>query len=571
MLRNYAPLSKYTPSRIIVILTLLACLPCNVIAENLSETDLLVAQGRRLYEEGINDSGKASNGSPADTSKATQTACVRCHRRSGMGTVEGDILIAPVTGNYLFNPDKFQVATMDPRSGKKFNQAHRAYTEESLSKTLATGINNEGRPLLALMPHYHFEKNDMAALTAYLKQLSTVWSPGVDAETIHLATVITPEVEPIRRQAFLDTLQMSIKQKNGNTSTISNKKGRRHMTTAAEMVLGTERKWDLQVWELQGEPETWGGQLDEKYKAQPVFALLSGVSNTTWAPVHNFCENNHVPCWFPSVTLPERSEDFYTLYFSRGVILEAQVVAKWLIENDKPKRVIQIIRNEPVSIEAAKEVDTLLAKAGVAVETRMVKEGKVTSSQLTGNVSAEDVVIAWLRNDDLKEIPELAVKAIYYSAELTGGQEIKNAFAKNAHWIYPYELPEKRQSNLTNFHAWQAMKKMPIIDEPLQAEVFFAVEFLTETLSEMLDNIYRDYLIERAEGMLSRSEAIKSEQQIRERQMRGITGASIRQESTSIYPHLGLGIEQHFASKGAYIVHYDKDRKLSNESEWIVP
>jgi len=87
----------------------------------------------------------------------------------------------------------------------------------------------------------------------------------------------------------------------------------------------------------------------------------------------------------------------------------------------------------------------------------------------------------------------------------------------------------------------------------------------------MLDNIYRDYLIERAEGMLSRSEAIKSEQQIRERQMRGITGASIRQESTSIYPHLGLGIEQHFASKGAYIVHYDKDRKLSNESEWIVP
>lgn len=106
---------------------------------------------------------------------------------------------------------------------------------------------------------------------------------------------------------------------------------------------------------------------------------------------------------------------------------------------------------------------------------------------------------------------------------------------------------------------------------PCKPKLFFAVEFLTETLSEMLDNIYRDFLVERAESMLSRSDTVKSEQQIRERQMRGKTGASILQKSTSIYPRLGLGVKQRFASKGAYLLHFDKDGKLVAESDWIVP
>ena len=148
---------------------------------------------------------------------------------------------------------------------------------------------------------------------------------------------------------------------------------------------------------------------------------------------------------------------------------------------------------------------------------------------------------------------------------------LPETWRNRSHLVYPYEMPDKRHSNLTNFHAWHKMKKLPIVDEPLQADAFFAVEFLAETLSDMLDNLYVDYLVERAEGMLSKNESVKSEQQVLERQMRGKVGAAVQQHSTSIYPHLSLGSGQRFASKGAYIVHYEKDGKLVAESDWIVP
>jgi cytochrome c553 len=576
MSKSYTPFLVQKSACIIAILCMAILLLPNAFAGVASETDDLVEQGRRIYQEGILGSGKELEGIRTGNAnvKGIQAACVNCHKRSGMGSVEGDILIAPIAGNYLFNPDKIQVTNMDPRSGKKFSQTHPAYTEESLATAIATGMNNSGRKMQALMPNFHLEKQELAALSAYLKQLSSTWSPGVDAETIHLATVITPEVEADRRKAFLDTLQRSVNQKNGSTATASSKKGRHHMTSAAEMVLGTERKWTLHVWELKGTPDTWSAQLDEKLKSQPIFAVLSGVSNTTWESVHTFCESKRIPCWFPSVSLPVTTESFYSLYFSRGVSLEADVLAKHFAGSDKPKRVVQIRREDLVSTAAAKCLGDSLAKAGIAVEERIIKEGAAISPQSLGEMTAEDDVVFWLRGNDWAELVKSTpptVKAMYFSGELAGGQVIPEAWHNSAHLIYPYEVPDKRQSNLTNFYVWHKMRKLPIVDEHLQAEAFFAVEFLTETLSEMLDNLYRDYLVERAESMLSRSESVKSEQQVRDRQMRGKTGAAIQQHSTSIYPHLGLGVDQRFASKGAYIVHYGKDGKLVAESDWIVP
>jgi hypothetical protein len=106
--------------------------------------------------------------------------------------------------------------------------------------------------------------------------------------------VITPEVEPERRKAFIDMMRVIVRQKNGSTVTAAQNKTRHHMISAAEMVLGTERNWALDIWELQGPPETWREQLAALYRKQPVFALLSGLSNSSWQPIQDFCDQEHV-------------------------------------------------------------------------------------------------------------------------------------------------------------------------------------------------------------------------------------------------------------------------------------
>lgn len=118
----------------------------------------------------------------------------------------------------------------------------------------------------------------------------------------------------------------------------------------------------------------------------------------------------------------------------------------------------------------------------------------------------------------------------------------------------------------------------------------------------MLDNLHTDYMVERAENMLSLRESAKAEDQAREMSiakhqvrdgaqsaMERMQDAAARKlprplpghkeyvfakrESTTVYPRLGLAQGQRFASKGAYIVRFAsaEGHGLVPESEWIIP
>ena len=135
----------------------------------------------------------------------------------------------------------------------------------------------------------------------------------------------------------------------------------------------------------------------------------------------------------------------------------------------------------------------------------------------------------------------------------------------------------------------------------LQSELFFSLNLMTDTLQDMLDNLYRDYLIERTEDMLGRREAGKVEQENRDRLTLGrqgraavlaeaVNGSAVGEATsplaaqqrafglgesggTTVYPHLSLGPAQRFASRGAYIVRFAAGNidTLKAQSDWIVP
>jgi hypothetical protein len=212
----------------------------------------------------------------------------------------------------------------------------------------------------------------------------------------------------------------------------------------------------------------------------------------------------------------------------------------------------------------------------------------------------------WLNSYDISLLDSVAVpkSTVYFSGRLSGAEnaQLPLAWKQSANMIYPYEMPDKRQVNLNYFHRWAQFNHIQLEDEPLQAEAFFALEFLSETLTEMLDNLYSDYLIERAESMLSRSQSGNSEVRDRTRQVlrwstktprgtpqqaakieastagqaKNIPGSNYAEapsRSTTIYPRMSLGISQRFTSKGAYIVRFEDagKNKLIPLSSWIIP
>jgi ABC-type branched-subunit amino acid transport system substrate-binding protein/cytochrome c553 len=570
-----------------------------------------IEKGRRIYMEGMLPSGALLQGMRSgEDYSGKQAACVSCHRPSGMGSVEGDIEVPPITGHYLYRTGDLLLTTMDPRSGKRFNQAHEPYTDATLAKAIRKGEKVDGQTMSELMPRYNLKDDDLRAVTAYLKQLSSNYSPGATKDTVHFATVLTADVDPEKRRILLNTLERAFKQKNSTTVVGSKRTGRRHMVTAAEMVLGTERNWVLDVWDLKGTPDTWRAQLDDYYKKEPVFALLSGTTGTTWQPVHEFCEQAHVPCWMPSVALPVDSGDsFYSLYFQRGVKLEADVLAKYLTDDASkaPHRIVQIYHQDALGTGASAELTDAFKNTDTKVENRPLTQADAAGlAALMADLNAQDAVMLWLDAADLSLLDSIAPPkaTIYLSGRMSGAEKtpLAPAWKQAANMIYPYELPDKRLVNLNYFHRWARFSQIEIEDEPLQAEAYFATEFLSETMTEMLDNMYREYLIERAESMLSRSQTAASEVRDRTRQVmrwstqtprgkpaqaakieasaagkeKNIPGSNYAAQpskSTTIYPRMSLGVGQRFASKGAYIVRFEdaNKEKLTPLSAWLIP
>jgi Periplasmic binding protein/Cytochrome c len=591
-------------ARLIAGLIAIVCmLPANAATGAQTEIEL----GRRIYQDGVRPDGQPVTALRWNDTEVSgkQASCAQCHRPSGMGAVEGDIQAPPVTGLALFGGGDRVIANMDPRSGKAFNQRHDFYDDDSLARAVRDGQGVTGNTFNNMMPRYQFDAREMHALSEYLRQLSVAWSPGVSADMIRFATVITPEVDQRRRNLFKDMMAKAVQQKNGSTAVASKRGGRRHMAGAAEFVLGTERKWTLDFWELSGPPESWAAQLDTLYRKQPVFALVSGLSTQTWDPVSEFCEQHGIPDWFPSVDVPPANLSRYSMYFSKGVALEAEVFATYLrgLGAAAPARVVQIHRDDDAGRRAARALTTALASSGIDVHERVVSasDASAFAAALDG-VTRSDALMFWIRPPDVRALEQVTAPSasIYFSAHMSDAENtpLAPAWKRSSRLIYPYELPDRRQANLAYFKAWLKTRRIALIDESMQSEVYFALAFLTDTVTEMLDNLYRDYLIERAENMISRRESGKVEAEVLAStralqhrltpvpseedtmmvdaeptalQQAGM--ASGRREGTTVYPRLGLGPGQRFASKGAYIVRFAgaNGEQLVAESNWIVP
>jgi hypothetical protein len=550
---------------------LLLALPCP--AGRVRPPPVPTAAGEGIYQRGVLSTGEPLRGARASAPgvEGAAAACSNCHRRSGLGELEGRALIPPVTAKYLYRPrtaarpvhsETAELPAPEPEPGARpelLPQAERgAYTDATLARAIRDGIGPGGAHLDSLMPRFQIDDSDMSSLIAYLKELSRQPSPGVGDTTLQFATIVTPDADPVRRRGMLDVLEHFF----GNENVFSGGNG--PPPQLSHRFSPIAHRWQLHVWELGGAPESWEAQLDERLKREPVFAVISGIGGKTWEPVHRFCERSGVPCLFPNVDLPVVAEqDFYDVYFSKGVLLEAQLIAdrvrSWADTAEGAlagrRRLVQVYRRGDIGENAAAELRTALGLPALEAADRVL-DPRAEPSRLREAVSDSgpgDVLALWLRPDDIRSLPPQppAAAAVFVSGILGGLEHtpLKESWRAVALMTYPFALPDRRRIFMDYPLGWMRFKQIPVVDERTQTDTYLACVVTAETLRIIGEDLLRDHLMETLEMHLS---------------TRLVNG---------YYPRLGLATGQRFASKGGFLTRFagPEGARLVPDGEWSVP
>ncbi len=506
--------------------------------------------GQRIYREGIGLSGEPLKalGAAQTVLSGKAVACAACHRRSGFGMSEGPFTIRPITATALFEAQS--IAVHSPRIKAQLGTRQRPpYTEELLARALRTGLDSDNKPLDPVMPRYALNDTETRAVAAYLSTLSAQPSPGVDDEEIHFATVIQPDVTPQQRRAMLDIMQAFFKDKSGGARSDEKRREAGNMR-----MYRSYRKWVLHVWTLSGPSNTWGQQLEALYRAQPVFAMVGGLGTSSWQPIHDFSERHEIPSVFPQVDLPVVSgSNDYNFYFSRGLMLDAEVLAKFLRDRGEIGTLIQVHRQDEEGLATSAAFRKALP-TGSALEDRVL-DGPATAAFWRQVADAKaSAVVLWLGPQDVADARALAEtpqRPVYLSWTMLGGKRpaFADASGANVRLVYPTDLPPKHEARLLRTRLWLHNKGIALTDEAIQVNTQFALTVLSDALGHIMDSFSRDFFVERIEH--------------------GVSQTPI----PSLFPSVSLGPGQRFAAKGRSLVQLgDAARPLPTAlSGWIVP
>ncbi len=518
-----------------------------------------IALGKKMYMEGVLPSGEIITAIIQEDIKLTgeQVVCGACHRRSGMGSSEGQDVVPAVTGDILYKP--LRLPTIKPPLPPALRPA---YTDETLKRAIRDGIAADGEPFSPLMPRYPLSDAELDSMVAFLKTLNTDPDPGVTEKQIHFATVIADSVEPEQRKALLDVLNTFVDQKNVETRNESQRA--EHAPWHKHWTFSPYRKWKLHVWELQGPQAFWPEQLEAHYNEQPVFALLSGLVPGSWQPVHEFCEGFEIPCLFPITDLPVIDEqDFYNVYFSKGMTVEGEVIAQNLTDDGLlDTRVVQVYRagDARATVAAAALEGALEARGGQVEDFQLTDLDAESVNDFWSSVidqGRDAVMVLWLSEADTRTFwqrsgADAAPTRIYLSTTLYGSDldRIPDSAREQLRFVHPYEMPDKLNRLLMRSTGWLRSRRIYAPGEKqVQADAYFALKTAGGALKGIQGYFDREFFLEGIEHMVDNA------------------------NYTSVYPRISLAPNQRFVSKGGYIAQLEgvEKARLRAVSEWLIP
>lgn len=501
-------------------------------SEALTQTELIAA-GEVLYR-----TGKGIDGEPITALvqldvpiSGTQMVCRNCHGISGMGTIEGGEIPAAVAGPILFAPEP--------------QRQRPAYNEITFARSIRTGVDAAGRALDPLMPRFVLADQDVKALSAYLRQLGATPSPGVADDSVRIATVLGPDVELDVEQAVLEVFEKYIGDRNRMAH--QRLRGGRFPDQWKEVL----RSWEFDVWRLQGPNHTWPAQLKAYQQQRPVFALVGGLAAQSWQPIHDFCESERMPCLLPDINLPpEIIAGDYSFYFSRGLALEADIIAKAVVSEIQQANVLVLISDE-TNKQSHAMVDRLeqsLVARGARLRTLTLGAEKSSAALTQALALNPDAVAVLVDATHVKKLASTLARdagnsRLYFSATLLDNlpETIPENLRDRSWLVNLTALPNESDSALTRFRIWA--RSMEIRQERHQALAYFACVAFTENYKHIQQYIMRGYFLDRLEHSSSLTSYLP------------------------LYTRGAITPGQRVLSRGGYLI----DLSGSLDPEWVLP
>ncbi|HEX2255111.1 MAG TPA: ABC transporter substrate-binding protein [Afifellaceae bacterium] len=296
-------------------------------AETLS---VLQQRGAEIYHKGEGGSERpvlATIGGADVRLPGTALPCAGCHGADGFGRPEGGIAPVPLTWDHLTKPYGHRHS-----SGRD----HPAFSEATLRRAIAHGIDPAGNRLDPAMPRFDMADEDFAALTAFLKTLGTKQARGVTAATITLGILVAGEGRLGEAgDAAAAMVRAYLKEINAQAGIYG-----RAVTLRSERPVN--------------DPAAALAALDRLID-EPVFALVVAVPPGLQAAVAERAEAAAVPTFhfWPPVAAVRPDRQRYGFYLLGGLKQEVETLVRFAEESVTPDRrraalVVAPDRDDPV-------------------------------------------------------------------------------------------------------------------------------------------------------------------------------------------------------------------------------
>ncbi len=446
-------------------------------------------RGKQVYLQGTSARGVLINavvGEEATLLPAAAIPCVNCHGYDGLGRPEGGVVPTDVRWSQL---------TKTYGHVHENGRRHERFDEDSLTRSVIAGVDPANNRLDTSMPLYLLNTEDAADLVAYLKVLEHDLDPGIEKDSVRVASLLPLEgrtaelgqaMEQVLRAHFADV-------------------------NAQGGIFG--RQLELVTVPLGATPEASLENLQKAFDERGVFALVGGYTVGLDDALLELLRFDNTPLVGPFTLDPGDSLlDAAAFYLYPGFTEQVQVLADQALDTagDPGRILIASPRTGQHEDLAGVAADQVRRRSDAKPATVGYLPGTGDAATLTEHVrsnNSEALIFFGNQQDLVSLLAALAEKnlapRVYLLSSFLSGPLIDApvSFDQRIVVAYPTLASDMTSQGRADYQDIAKRHELPIGHIQVQVATFAAAKVLIEGLRRAGHDLSRSRLIEGVEAL----------------------------------------------------------------------